>query len=337
MAAVFRRRFNRARSVRRAAPRSRMVRTRRQPRRPVRRMFVKARRSIRRGAGRGAVNGGSRLFSSVNNQTLKFGVNNAAQFNQQNTNTAAPLDLFVDVEPLFQTLGAFMSTKQIGMLNAMYAELNPAQALGALMHWDYVTIHFMARVNILYAEATAGTTRFTPLSIPGVEAYWIPNFDLDNSRTGTAGTSSPDEVTSQRRARPDKAGVYHFTVRWRNRMPRTQRGYSVPADTPALTPATPGAFPYTVTNYLNQAQLLNQSGNTGSGIANFPFAPPTATTAHGGTKLLASAGFPPSMIMRLPGMRIVTPAAFDVNTPLIVRVDLSYTLTGRCGVEGVPL
>lgn len=94
-----------------------------------------------------------------------------------------------------------------------------------------MTIDMEIRVNCYMRQPNAGGAQVAgalgpvPLAIPGLAAWWAPNYavDLANSETFATPTSDhADESTTWVKAYPGKDGVYRKRIFWKNKSPFQQ-------------------------------------------------------------------------------------------------------------------
>lgn len=163
--------------------------------------------------------------------------------------------------------------------------------------WDWIRMHFIARVQLIASNTPA--TPDVMLNLPGVQAWWAPNFDMDAGLTSvTIATAQSTRVP----AKADKNGQFHFTVMWRNKNAAAQ-GQSMP-----LTMAAGSAFPYSVTQFL---VLLNAAATSGA-------KDPVRTVTWNDYGL--------ETVLRIPAFMVEIPAAVTGITAINADINVSWTI-----------
>lgn len=141
------------------------------------------------------------------------------------------------------------------------------------------------------------------------EVYWGPNYEVDIQTYGAnpaPGQFEDGQITNWVKATPSKAdGTYNYEIKWRNKIPRSQRGL------PATFYSPTTAFPYNPQSW--RLKLITN-------LMDSVFA-------------ASNGGFPPSMILRVPAFRVLVqgtgPGQARINT-----VNMSYQVTGRFTILG---
>lgn len=201
-----------------------------------------------------------------------------------------------------------------------------------ILAFDWLTIRIRVTMQLWESQTRNNATdpnKFADNSIPLLKqnrsmpvqpvVYWGDNFEIDLATVVT----NPSEMTERdlndlstwRPAKADKNGVFHYIIRWRNKLPYHNRGIRMANFTPT------GTFNWHPSMWIGQL-----------GIVSAQRAPLHAASND---------GFPMSMIMRVPAMRILvdgataqapTASGDTVNTFQHAKLMCMYDVRGGCRV-----
>jgi len=226
----------------------------------------------------------------------------------------------------FQTFTSFFSNDTINTWRnkifwGAFENANIVVASRKMMRVNYQYIDLEVRLSLML-EREAGSADVQQFSsVPGVEAYWGPNYANDTEFNLTGASTDASNNVGWIRAIPSKDGVLRKRIYWRNKSPGTT-GYmdlsamflnTNPLTTPSLVENdTP--WPYSQDQSASSS-IINQAKTC------FPDAMSNST------------GFYFKNQLRIPALRVVVPGYGSIPGPPSYRCQCVMTYVVRSSVS----
>lgn len=201
---------------------------------------------------------------------------------------------------------------------------------------DWMKIKFQATPRLYFdaskpeLDATAGTF---PSQLAG---WWVDNWDVHNAALGSA---VPQGYNLRERRAFARNGVFSTSVFWKNTLPKDQR-WVYPPQFSNLIGANVGVWPgnkrfaYGCGRFINTWMdvmpgntLSDRPGSLLTG-ADMTAAPSYVSQSFPmSLKSMAALGFPPSMMLRLPCLRLLIPGQITAHQDNILTPTLQVSVT----------
>lgn len=264
---------------------------------------------------------------------MPFTQNYANAFTSSYASTAAVQELDFD-----STVFATRNIVDMDLISRVMYDASNTRFFWMYCLLSHLRCQVTARVQLIAGDiqSSTGTATQHPAILNYVPptCYWLPNLVMDLGLQAAGGALKATKVVP---ARASRDGLYRYRWNWRNTLPKARAwvrispnyGFGYASITAGTAPQN--LFPYGVQRY-------NAMDNVQRTVFNQPLsgADTTALAAHASIVQDAAMGFPPEMIMRFPGFRVMVPNAmkFGAGAETTIKVQFAFQFDGMFKLKG---